>query len=81
MLDPAGNVYPPRVFLLAVNADGAEIGQLCLSGIQCPCCKIERRHSDKTDMELHLRFGKEVHSYLSINAYASLTLSALCYHR
>ncbi len=60
VVDPTGDVYPIRIFLLAINADGAEVGQLRLSGLQCPCCMVEQRQMDRTDNSLQLQSGAEV---------------------
>ena len=59
-VDPGGLVYPLRVFLLAVTADGAEVAQLCMCGIQCPCCDITKRNLDRTDVRLRLRSSEKV---------------------
>ena len=76
--DPAGRVYPLRAFLLAVTADGAEVAQLCMSGIQCPCCNISKRNLDRTDVPFQLRLVGKVDifstSFFSFHYYSIVIL-------
>ena len=66
-LDPTGRkVYPLRVFLLTVVADGAEVAHMTMAGNKCPCCTVAKSGMDKTDLHLEPREGPQVRACCGI---------------
>ena len=60
-MDASGKLYPMRVFLLAVTADGSEVAKLTMSGTDnCPCCSVTNRELSRTDVAIQIRSGEEV---------------------
>ena len=59
-ISTSGEVWPMRVFLLAVCCDGAEVAHLTLAGTQCPCCEVTKKDLARTDLRTDLRSGPRI---------------------